>query len=262
MASQNQVSVCNIALLSVGARAQVSSISPSDGSTQADACSTLFTFVFEMLARSAYWNCLRKQAPLSLIQAAAGTAENPQGTTLPLPPQPWLYAYSVPSDSLRIRSLMPTFPAINTTTPITTNSYLAATQLPGEQVKFVVAYGTDVNGNPIEIILTNLSQAQAVYTVNQPNPFIWDSEFTSAFVASLAAYLVTALSMNAALAAQSARAAESIIMQARLADGNEGVTIQDHTPDWISGRNGYGYGQRYNGCCDGGYGNMNWGGIL
>jgi len=108
----SQVDLCNRALLSIGARAQISSISPSDGSTEADACAVLYTPVFESLGRAAKWNCLRQQKTLTLIQAAVGTPENPSGGDglgsfaigssaigpYPVPAIPWLYGYQQPTD--------------------------------------------------------------------------------------------------------------------------------------------------------------------
>src|SRR4051812_38928967 len=98
-ASSTSVSVCNQALLQIGARSTIASL--TEGSVESNACNILFTPTFEMLARSAPWNCLRKQATLTLIAAAQGTPENPDGTTLPLPPSPWLYSYAEPSDCLQ-----------------------------------------------------------------------------------------------------------------------------------------------------------------
>jgi hypothetical protein len=244
------VSVTNRALLSIGARAQVSSIAPSDGSTEADAASVLFTPTFEALGRAAHWNCLRKQATLSLLAAATGTPENPSGTSLPLPPTPWLYQYSYPSDCLNMRFIVPSLPAgVGGVPPATTINNAAMTCLPGNsQIPFAVAYATDVAGNPIITILTNQSQAQAVYTVNQPNPIIWDSLFQEAMVASLAAYFVPALSLNIALMKAQIERAEGMIVRARVADGNEGVTVMDHLPDWMRARGGeYGWGWGFGG---------------
>lgn len=239
MASQNQVSVCNLALLSIGARAQVSSITPSDGSTQADACSTLFTFVFQQLARTSRWGCLNKQLTLTLIQAAQGTPENPAGTTLPLPQQPWLYAYLYPPDALLIRQIFPPVTtsgsAINQTslnnsvTPYIPQTYA---------IPYATGYSTDSSGNPLEVVLTNQENAVVNYIVDQENPSSWDSLFTSAFVASLAAYLVPALSLNPPLMQTQIQIAERLIAQARAMDANEGVYTQDHIPDFIRARSG------------------------
>lgn len=246
----SQIDIANRALLSIGARTQISSISPSDGSAASDAVTVLFTPTFEALARSARWNCLRKQAPLSLLAAAQGTPENPLGTSLPLPPTPWLYQYAMPSDSLAARFLVPSLPsAVGQTPAETTYSNSAATWLPGQgQIPFVVAYDTDASGNPIEILLCNQDQAQLVYTVNQPNPTIWDSQFQAAMVASLAAYLVPALALNLPLMQASIATANRVIQQARIADGNEGVTVMDHLPDWMRARRGEaGYGSDWAG---------------
>ena len=240
MGSATQVSIVNRALLSIGARAQVSSISPSDGSTEADAAATLFAPTFESLARSANWNCLRQQALLTLLYAASGTPENPLGTTLATPPQPWLYAYALPSDCLKVRFIAPTLTTATSSSGTTFNNAAPIVMPNGGSVPFVVAYSTDSSGNPIQVILTNQETAQIVYTVNQSNPIIWDSLFQEAMVSSLAAFFVPALSLNLPLMQNAIKRAESTIAQARAVDGNEGVTTMDHTPDWIRVRGGVG----------------------
>lgn len=237
------VSLCNRALGQIGARSSVSSL--NEGSTQSDACNLFFNSTFQNLARTARWACLRKQANLSLLAAAMGTPENPNGTTLPLPPTPFLYSYQYPSDCLAMRFIVPSFPSLATGVPQTTATVNSPTYLPGGgQIFFAIGYSVDNQNNPITVILTNQSQAQAVYTVNQPNPVIWDSLFEQAFVSSLAAFLVPALSLNLPLMQGSIASAEKLITAARVADANEGVTVVDHVPDWMRARwagDGYGY---------------------
>lgn len=244
----NQLDIANRSLLSVGARAQVSSFNPSDGSPEANALSILWQPTFEALGRAAQWNCLRQQATLSLLQAAQGTPENPDGISLPIPPTPWLYAYVYPSDCLTVRWIVPSFPFNQGgSTPPTTINNGAGSWLPnGGQIVYQISEIKDVNNNPILVILTNQDQAQAVYTVNQPNPATWDSLFQAAMVASLGAYLVPALSLSLPLMQMSIKTAEMAIAQARAVDGNEGVTIMDHFPDWMAARaGGQGYGTGY-----------------
>lgn len=233
----SQVDICNRALLGVGSRDQISSISPSDGSESADACSVLFTPTYESLARSAHWGCLRYQDTLSLLKAAADTPENPSGTLLPIPPSPWLYSYAYPANCLKVRALTPTTLPNTGVTPFTTFNNAAPLGLfESGQIVYAVAYDVDSGGNPIRVILTNLSQAQIIYTINQPNPIIWDSQFQAAMVGALGAYLVPALSLNMTLMTTCIKLADGIIAQARVSDGNEGVTVMDHTPDWILAR--------------------------
>lgn len=237
MATGSQLNVINRSLLAIGSQAQVSSL--NEGSAQANAASTLYTPTFEQLARSAPWNCLRNQVSLTLLAAAAGTPENPNGTTLPLPPVPWLYSYAQPSDCLQMRYIVPSFPALGTTVPIFSVNVTAQNWFPGNQnIPFAVAYSVDENNNPQNVILTNQSQAIAVYTVNQPNPQVWDSLLQGAMVASLAAYFVPALSLHMPLMQIQIKLAEEMIQQARVRDGNEGVTSMDHVPDFIRARRG------------------------
>lgn len=265
MATGTQVDIANRALLAVGARTQVSSINPSDGSVEANAISVLWTPTFESLARTAPWGCLGKQVALSLVAAAQGTPENVDGTTLPLPPTPYLYAYAYPVDCLFFRYIVPSFPAnTGTDIPQTTINNSAATWLPsGGQIVFKLStFQLTPTSQPIQVILTNQDQAQGVYTANLPNPSLWDSLFQAAMVASLGAFLVPALSLNLALLDRQVKAAESIIAQARAWDANEGVTSMDHTPDWIQARaggSGYGWGWGYLGSSwYGSFYNMNW----
>lgn len=263
MSSASTISLANRSLLSVGARASISSL--QEGSVEANAISTLFVPTFQQLARSAAWNCLKKQATLSLLAAAQGTPENPLGTTLPLPPTPYLYSYALPSDCLQVRYIVPSFPNSTPTgtTPLTTASVTASSWFPGAMaIPFSVSYATDTNNNPITVILCNQTQAQAVYTVDQPNPVVWDSLFQAAFVASLAAYLVPALSLDLPLMDRSIKAAEEMIRQARVRDGNEGITSVNRNADWMTARmiGGYGYtgGSGYAPALCGDYGSMTW----
>jgi hypothetical protein len=244
-----KIEIANRALLSIGARAQVSTINPSDNSVEGDVISVLWTPTFEQLARSAHWNCLTKQITLGMLQAAQGTPENPTGSLFPSPPVPWLYAYALPADCLAFRYILPSFPnSVGVSTPLTTINNGSTVALPqGGMIKFAVSTISDNNNNPIPVILTNQDQAIGVYTANYPNPSLWDSLFQAAMVASLAAYLVPALSLSMPLMQLSIATAERIITQARVADGREGVTVMDHLPDWMVARaGGYGFGSGYN----------------
>jgi hypothetical protein len=235
-ASASIVSLCNRSLGSIGARSTIASL--SENSTEAIQCNIFYQPTFEQVARSARWGCLRQEAPLTLLAAAAGTPENPTGFTLPIPQQPWLYSYAEPVDCLFVRGLMPNNPQTGTSNPPATTASISAPLYAGYDgsIPFKVSYTTDSSGNPIRIILTNLTQAICVYTVNQPNPIIFDSLLEEAVVSSLAAFLVPALSLNMPLMQMAIKRAEAAIVMARTADGNETPVSQDHLPDWISAR--------------------------
>lgn len=248
----SKLDICNRALLSVGARAQISSVDPSDGSVEANACSVLFTPTFEALARSAQWNCLNRQATLSLLAAAQGTPENPDGSTYPLPAVPWNYSYAYPADCISLQYVIPSTSSTSLDSiPQTTLSNAAGIFLPtGGQIPYVVATDVDRFGNTVTVVQTNLSLAIANYTANISNPALWDTLFQAAMVASLGAYLVPALSLSIPLMQIQIGIAEKLIGQSKAQDANEDVTVMDHTPDWMIARSG---GSTY---LYGWYGNM------
>lgn len=255
-----QLDIANRSLLAVGARTQISSLNPSDGSVEGNSVSTLWQSTFEQLARTAQWGCLRKQIALSLLQAASGTPENQSGL-LPTPPTPWNYAYAYPSDCLTVRYVVPSLPSSEGgSTPATTINNSAGSWIPGGgQIQYAIGIEYTSNNSPYKVIYTNQDQAQIVYTVNEANPAIWDSLFEQGMVASLAAFLVPALSLNFPLMQAQIKNAEACIAVARAADGNEGVTVMDHLPDWFRARaGGQGFGIGYNFSSYGGYVNMCW----
>lgn len=242
------VDVCNMALSQISARAAVQSINPSDGSAAADACALLFQPTVDAYARAAHWNCLRFQSgtptstfppPLTLLKAAAGTPENPNGTTLPIPPAPWLYAYALPADCLKVRFLVPLLTGGSTSVPLTSaGGMVLPAQLLACAIPFTVAVDLDQNGNEVAVILTNLASAQAVYTRRLLNIGLWDPQFLMGAKSALAVWLAPAVKGSKAETQLAMGIAKGLLDAARVSDGNEGPQTQDHEPDWISIRSG------------------------
>lgn len=260
--SASPTSLCQRALAAIGGKSSISSVFPSDGSPSGNACNLLYTPTYEGLARAAWWDCLSSQATLSLLGAAPGTPEGGSSGVGLTPPIPWLYIYSRPPDCLKARSIVPTYIPQATSSPDTTANNAAPLLLPRKrQIPFKAAYSKDTNGNPLEVILTNQSEANLNYIVNQPNPTIWDSQFESAFVASLAAFLVPALALNLPLMNLQIQVAERMIAEARASDANEGSNCQDNLPDWIAARAG-GSGGWYENWGGVGYDEMMWPSIV
>ena len=248
----SQITIANRALAAAGSREQITSF--AENSQSAIQCNLLFQPTFEELARKALWNCLRLQTPLTLLKAAQGTPENQTGTTLPIPPQPWLYEYLLPNDCLYVRYLRPTYAQPAGTVPIfpTPSSVAPYVNEPRFEINFAVA--TDYVSNSLtKVILTDLSMAQIIYTQNNANPDFWESEFQAAMVASLACYLIPPLNLNMSLLSEQHKIADDVIAVAKSMDGNEGVISQNRTADWIRAR-GYGNEIDYVGGWNDGYG--------
>lgn len=234
--------VTNEALQNIGSQAFISSL--TEDSTEAQAANVLFDPTLRMLLRTAHWNFARKQIIMSLISAAQGTPENPPGTP-PVPPLPWLYEYAYPSDCLQARYVPALVQPTTTSPPLTTapnQSFTPLPQNPSYGVKFLIASDTNaLTGTPQTVVLTNMPKAQLVYTAYIANPDLWDSTFREAMMYSLSAKLINAIARNKALFDEMAALAQNVVNQARVSDGNEGVTSQDHLPDWMAVRGATGF---------------------
>lgn len=234
------VDIVNQALDECKARASVTSIFPSDGSLAANVASRHFWPRIDALARSANWNSHRFQQTLGLLKAAQGTPENPSGSTLPLPPMPWVYEYAVPTAPLflRARYIVPLAPnGLTSTVPLTTaGSALAVPSIWSGRVPYLVTSDVDANQNQIRVILTNLSQAQLVYTCRISDPNLWDAQFVDAAVGVLASYLALPVTGDKQIAAGAISRAKECVLAARISDGDENPVRSGHIPDWLTAR--------------------------
>lgn len=104
------------------------------------------------------------------------------------------------------------------------------------------------------IILTNQEYATLAYVRQVTDPNVWDPMFQDAFVNALGGDICLALSGDKALAKMCYAKTNETIQQARTADGNEGLTVNDVTPDWIRGR-GINWADGMNGS----YNSFDWG---
>jgi hypothetical protein len=84
-----------------------------------------------------------------------------------------------------------------------------------------------------KVILTNTIQALGCYTARITDPNIWPAEFYNAFATALAGFLAYPISGKLDLKTNLLQEANGMIIEARRTDGNEGITNQDITPDWI-----------------------------
>jgi len=239
--------IANRSLSAIGTRSQIADL--SEDSNEARACKLLLEPLRDEVLRMAPWNCAMNFQNLSLICSAPGTPENP-GAGLPVwgkgvPPPPWSYEYAYPSDCLRPVYVVPQFTTGFTSgVPITTAVTGGAPAFwNGPPVRFKVAIDQiGVDGRPsstgtdARVILTNQEQAILSYIKRVENPGVWDDQFQQALVAALASRLVIALTGDKGLAQLKIQEANQFIMLARQSDGNEGLTINDVTPDWIRTR--------------------------
>jgi len=93
---------------------------------------------------------------------------------------------------------------------------------------------------PQRVILCNQEQAILRYNTQITDPNVMDDLFQDAWVHILGARLSFQLSGDKALANMLIGLTNNMIMEARKADGNEGITVNDVTPDFLRIRGNYG----------------------
>jgi len=163
-----------------------------------------------------------------------------------IPPPPWAYEYLMPPLCLRPRYIVPQFTTgFASGVPITTAITGGAPSFwQGPPVRFAV--GVDQidpsTGKPpvapavgvdTKVIWTSQEDAILCYNRQITDPNIMDSQFVNCWAAALAGRTVFQLTGDKALANLKLQEANSQIQAARSVDGNEGLTKNDVTPDWI-----------------------------
>lgn len=245
------VDLCNLALDQISARSNITGISPPSppGNLSAQVATRTYQPQVNAVFRAAHWNSARLQKPLTLLKAAVGTPENPSGydsngNLVPVPPVPWRYEYSWPSDCLLLRFVIPrpNVP-IAGSAPIMTSVGISNQPLVNTAMPFVPAIDDDLSGNQIKVILTNAQKAQAVYTARIDNCDLWDASLQNAVIGVLAAWFAMPITGDKSLVSMRTQIAVGLINDARRNDSNEGITSVDTVPDWMSVRNaGSGWG--------------------
>lgn len=86
------VDICNLALAHLGDKASVSSISPADGSAQADHCARFYPIARDVLLEMHDWNFAHRRTVL------AETANTP--------PAAWEYEYALPGNCIRLLNVL------------------------------------------------------------------------------------------------------------------------------------------------------------
>jgi hypothetical protein len=90
------------------------------------------------------------------------------------------------------------------------------------------------------VIICNQEAAILCYNTRITDPNVMDELFQDAWIAITAARLVFQLSGDKALANMAIGETNRMIANARIADGNENITVNDVTPDWLRTRGNFG----------------------
>lgn len=170
----SDVDICNLALAHLGDEATVSSISPSDGSQQADYCVLFYPIARDQLLGMHAWSFATKRVTLALLN----TSELPDT---------WQYCYAAPNGAIQVIAVLPpgntdTFVATDPSNPL----YGAPTQ-PGDLNTQPFIQETLQDGS--KVIFTNVQDATARYIYGVTDTTKFPPLFVTALARLLAAYL-------------------------------------------------------------------------
>ena len=84
----SQIDICNLALGRIGQQANVSSITPSDGSAAADFCASWYPIARDAMLEMHAWGFSTKRVNLAVLDGQA--------------PDGWQFAYAFPTDAIKI----------------------------------------------------------------------------------------------------------------------------------------------------------------
>ena len=197
------VDICNLALARLGDNATVSSISPPEGSAQADHCARFYPIALDSLLEMHAWKfAIRRTLLAQLVTDAWG----------------WSFAYAMPSGVLKVIGVLPG-----------SGSSDGAAQ----------PYEIEAGEGGGMVILTNQEDASLRYVAHVTDTTTFSPLFIDALAWLLAAYLAGPLikgDAGAAMARACLQSFQVVLSGAKVSDANQRKIDLDHQPTWIAGR--------------------------
>lgn len=194
------VAICNLALSNIG-KENINAL--TDSGAEARACNQFYEHTRDTLLQAYPWRFAGKT--LSLAQITNDR------------PGQWDYAYSRPSDCLKVRWVRPI--------------YDAATCALTQQQE--ISFPHDIDG---DTIYCNLSPALLRYTARTTDPARFSPLFVDALAWHLAVRLAMPLTRDPKIRSDAWQVASQMTGAAQMADANETRETSDHVSEFIEGR--------------------------
>lgn len=173
-------SICNVALRRIGWPTPIAWA--YEGSQAARVAIEIYGQCRDDLLRSSDWDFARQQQALLLLKTAPVGGYGFTPWTSAFPEVNWQYSYSYPTSCLEVRAVRPT-PAL-------------LSQFDPSPNVFALSYDNTL-AVPGPVILTNLVNAQAVFTAQVTDPDQWTAGFSNALYDKLALRFQQALAPDA-----------------------------------------------------------------
>lgn len=215
------VDISNLGLSHIGARSQIVSISPPDGTVEAGYCARFYPLVRRELLELHAWTFAAKRIALSQVT-------NP--STI------WAYAYSLPNDCVRARRVLPLALADEYATMLFSyqqaypNGLLTTTFTERGGAQFEVEGST---------LFTNEPDAVLIYTAEVTDSNKFSPRFVTAAGMLMASYLAGPIikgEAGARAAAQWRQAAAQYAQEAATSNANQSRESNEFMPGSLAAR--------------------------
>ena len=211
----SEIDICNLALAHLGDTATIASLSPPEGSAQAEHCAGFYPVARDSLLEMHSWGFATKRVQLALL--TSGWPE-------------WTYAYAQPADALNVIAILP---------PESTDDY--STGVPDSAGGSYVPqpFCCEINDSGAPVIYTDQADAVLRYSATVTDPTRFSPLFVMALSWHLASMLAGPIIKGDAGAAEAKRCAG--MMQAYLSKAVESDSSQrrvrpEHVVGWMAGR--------------------------
>ena len=197
------IDICNLALGHLGDDASVSSISPPEGSAQAEHCARFYPIARDAILELHDWKFATRRVALTQLDIASWE---------------WAGAFAAPNNMLRILAVLPRE---------------AASDAGSED------FETASSDDGALIVLTNTASPSARCTFRVTDTTRYPPLFVDALSRLLASYLAGPIIKGDAGMSVSRAQYQGFMLslaQAKVSDANQQRRTLEHTPGWISAR--------------------------
>jgi hypothetical protein len=220
--------ICNTALSHIGDKANVTTISPPDGSAQAGYCATFYPIALGAMLEMNTWGFATRRMALAQV-------DNPAST--------WLYAYAYPNEAVDIISVLCP-DALSDYSENFSGAWSCGYEFhdfynPADNIYTPQQFSVESNDAGDQIILTNVQNAVLRYTADSEDPMKYSGLFVLALSYLLASMLAGPIikgDAGAAVADKMLQKAQLWSSQAVVSDANRRRILPPQSVPWMAGR--------------------------
>lgn len=221
----SEIDIANLALSYLGDTATVASLSPPEGSPQAEHAARFYPLARDALLEMHTWGFATKRAPMSELSVT--------------PPSGWQHVYAVPADAVNLLAVLDPNAPDDYSAPVTlpgTVPGLGAVGVGGYQPQ---AFEAEILADGTQVIYTNQMQAVLRYTAMVTDTAQFSALFTAAlswFLASMLAGPIVKGDAGAKQAVICMQQVQLFLTKAADSDANQRKVVPAQTVPWIGNR--------------------------